>query len=70
MANSDDSTSNQSSAPESNADERLRDDTHDPEFEIPDPEQVERDIQDAEGVYGRDHAKPTGKPDEGKDKVA
>ena len=29
----------------------------DPEFEIPDPEQVERDIKEAEKVYGEDEKK-------------
>ncbi len=32
------------------------DSTHDPEFEMPDPEQVERDIQKAERLY-RDQEK-------------
>jgi hypothetical protein len=31
----------------------------DPEFEMPDPDQVERDIKDAEKVYGEDEKKKT-----------
>ncbi|HWC17182.1 MAG TPA: hypothetical protein VG498_09210 [Terriglobales bacterium] len=27
--------------------------THDPEFEMPDPEQVERDIEQAERIFGK-----------------
>ena len=29
----------------------------DPEFEMPDPDQVERDIKEAEKVYGEDEKK-------------
>ena len=31
----------------------------DPEFEMPDPDQVERDIKEAEKVYGEDEKKKT-----------
>ncbi|MGH9522777.1 MAG: hypothetical protein ACRD3E_09625 [Terriglobales bacterium] len=31
--------------------------THDPEFEMPDPEQVDRDREQAERLYGRDEKK-------------
>ena len=33
------------------------DSTHDPEFEMPDPEQVKRDIEQAERLYGEDEKK-------------
>jgi hypothetical protein len=32
-------------------DPRPSNSTHDPEFEIPDPEQIERDIEEAEELY-------------------
>jgi len=31
--------------------------THDPEFEMPDPEQVDRDIEQAERMYREDQKK-------------
>ena len=34
----------------------------DPEFEIPDPEQVEEDIEQAEKVYGEDDRQGSQKP--------
>ena len=66
MANSEDSKRNESSTSELNAEAR-RDDTHDPEFEIPDPQQVDRDVEEAEGAYGSD-TKTGEKPPTSKDK--
>jgi len=43
---------------QSNFDARQADETHDPEFEIPDPEQVERDIEQAERIFGRKEQDP------------
>lgn len=43
------------------------DTTRDPEFEIPDPEEVKRDIEQAEKIYGSDEGKQ--RP-ESEDKVA
>ena len=34
------------------------DETHDPEFEIPDPEQVDRDIEQAERIFGQKKDEP------------
>lgn len=53
MAN-DRQTSNtpQPSASQSDLDARQADETRDPEFEIPDSEQVERDIEQAERIFG------------------
>ena len=67
MANTDDSSNTpQTIASEADANSRRSDNTRDPEFEIPDPEQVERDIEQAEKTYGS-QPKPVG--DKG-DKVA
>ena len=38
---------------QSNLDARQADETRDPEFEIPDPEQVDRDIEQAERIFGQ-----------------
>ena len=53
MAN-DKETSNteQPGASQSDRNARQADDTRDPEFEIPDTEQVERDIEQAERIFG------------------
>jgi hypothetical protein len=42
----------QPSASQSNLNARQADETRDPEFEIPDTEQVERDIEQAERIFG------------------
>ena len=47
--------------PRSNRDIRPEGDTRDPEFEMPDPEQVDRDIEQAERIFGED--RPAVKPD-------
>lgn len=59
MAN-DRQTSNtpQPSASQSELDARQADETRDPEFEIPDPEQVERDIEQAERIFGEKKQQP------------
>jgi hypothetical protein len=43
---------------QSNLNPREADATHDPEFEIPDPEQVERDIEQAERIFGQKKDEP------------
>lgn len=40
-------------APQPRRDAREEDSTRDPEFEMPDPEQIERDIEQAERIFGR-----------------
>jgi len=53
MANTADSSNTpetRASQPDPNA--RRSDETHDPEFEMPDAEQVEQDIEEAEKTYG------------------
>jgi hypothetical protein len=51
-------TADSSNTPETRAsqqpvDARRSDETHDAEFEMPDPEQVEQDIEEAEENYGK-----------------
>jgi hypothetical protein len=48
----------QPGAPQSNLNARGADETHDPEFEIPDPEQVDRDIEQAERIFGQRKDEP------------
>jgi len=64
MAN-DDNTSNSrntNAPPDVNA--RQANDTHDPEFEMPDPEQTDRDIEQAERIFGQGERKPVKDKDE------
>jgi len=61
-------TENSSNAPETRASQqdpnpRRSAETHDPEFEIPDPEQVEQDIEEAEKTYGRQEQPAADKSD-------
>ncbi len=59
MANDRETSSTpQPSASQSNLNARQADETHDPEFEIPDPEQVERDIEQAERIFGEKKQPP------------
>lgn len=44
--------------------------TRDPEFEMPDPEQVEKDREQAEETYGSKKPSSTGNPKKPKDDVA
>ena len=39
--------------PQSNPDARQEGSTRDPEFELPDPEQVDREIEQAERIFGK-----------------
>ena len=48
----------QPGASQSNLNVRQADETHDPEFEIPDPEQVDRDIEQAERIFGEKKQEP------------
>ena len=41
-----------------NLNARQADETHDPEFEIPDPEQVDREIEQAERIFGQKKDEP------------
>ncbi|HKT25073.1 MAG TPA: hypothetical protein VJR04_10735 [Terriglobales bacterium] len=50
----------QPGASQSNLNARQPDETHDPEFEIPDPEQVDRDIEQAERIFGQKKDAPKG----------
>ncbi len=43
---------------QSNLNARQADETRDPEFEIPDPEQVDRDIEQAERIFGQKKQEP------------
>ena len=43
----------QPGASQSNLSARQADETRDPEYEIPDPEQVDRDIEQAERIFGQ-----------------
>jgi hypothetical protein len=43
----------QPGASQSNLNAHQADETRDPEFEIPDPEQVDRDIEQAERIFGQ-----------------
>ena len=52
------SSTPQPGASQSNLDARQADETRDPEFEIPDPEQVDRDIEQAERIFGRNKDAP------------
>jgi hypothetical protein len=52
------SSTPQPSASQSNLNARQPDETHDPEFEIPDPEQVDRDIEQAERIFGQKKDEP------------
>jgi hypothetical protein len=47
------SSTPQPGASQSNLNARQADETRDPEFEIPDPEQVDRDIEQAERIFGQ-----------------
>lgn len=48
----------QPSASQSNLNAGDTDETRDPEFEIPDPEQVDRDIEQAERIFGQKKPEP------------
>lgn len=48
----------QPGASQSNLSARQADETRDPEFEIPDPEQVDHDIEQAERIFGRNKDAP------------
>ncbi len=48
----------QPGASQSNLSAREADETRDPEFEIPDPEQVDRDTEQAERTFGRNKDAP------------
>ena len=41
---------------------RKRSSTHDPEFELPDPEQVDRDVEQAERLYREEQLKKKDTP--------
>jgi hypothetical protein len=64
MANTADSSNTpETKASQQQANARRSDETHDPEFEMPDPEQVEQDIEEAEETYGKQQQPAAGKGD-------
>jgi hypothetical protein len=64
MANTEGSSNTpETRASQEDANARRSDNTRDPEFEIPNPEQVEQDIKQAEETYGKQQQPAAGKDD-------
>ncbi|HET9741292.1 MAG TPA: hypothetical protein VFQ00_00960 [Terriglobales bacterium] len=58
MADSREELGNKSQSSDTEAEKRRKEPTYDPEFEMPDAEQVERDRKESEKIYGENREQP------------
>jgi hypothetical protein len=64
MANDNITTNSRNTNARPDVNARQADDTRDPEFEMPDPEQTDREIEQAERIFGQSERKPAKDKDE------